>query len=294
MAKELSPLAAAAEEEKTKLKEEKKQFRQEQKAQKKEARRRAAEIARQEEALGEDGGNGVITFFATLLIVVLWLAIVCVVIKMDVGGFGSSVLAPVLQDVPVLNKILPSTALNRPRNPQDGDNYAGYSSIEEAVAYITKQELEIERLQLSNSAVEKENEALKAEVRRLQEFEKRQVEFQRIMTEFYEEVVYSDKGPGLEKFLEWYEGMYPATAEAIYKQGLTQQQVNTELQELADTYSAMKPKVAAQTLEKMAADSLDMVVDILTTMSVDDRAKIMNVMDAELGAKIAKKMYPGS
>lgn len=294
MAKELSPLAAAAEEEKAKLKEEKKQFRQEQKVQKKEARRRAAEIARQEEALGEDGGNGVITFFATLLIVVLWLAIVGVVIKMDIGGFGSSVLAPILQDVPVINKILPSTAVSRPGNSQDGDSYAGYSSIEEAVAYITKQELEIERLQISVAAMENENEALKEEVRRLQAFEQRQVEFQRITKEFYEEVVYSDKSPGLEEYLKWYESMYPATAEAIYKQGLTQQQVNTELQELADTYTAVKPKVAAQTLEELADGNLDMVVEILTAMSVDDRAAILNVMDTELGAKITKKMYPDS
>ena len=113
-AKELSPSAApmtAAEDEKARLKEEKKKFKQEQKAQKKEAKKRAAEIAKQEEALGEDGGNGLVTFFATLLIVVLWLAIVCVVIKMDVGGFGSSVLAPILKDVPVVNKILPSKSL---------------------------------------------------------------------------------------------------------------------------------------------------------------------------------------
>lgn len=295
MAKELSPLAAAAEEEKSKLKEEKKQFRQEQKAQKKEARRRAAEIARQEEALGEEGGNGVITFFATLLIVVLWLAIVGVVIKMDVGGFGSSVLAPILQDVPVINKILPSTAVSRPGNSQDQEGYGGYSSIEEAVAYIRQQELQIESLQTSLNSRDAEIAALKAEVLRLQEFEKKQVEFQRVMTEFYEEVVYSDKGPGLEEFLKWYETMYPATAEAIYKQGLTQQQVNSEIQELSAMYAAMKPKNAAQVLEtKTMEGSLDMVVEILKGMSVEDRAAILNQMDTELVAKITKKMYPSS
>ena len=84
MAKELSPTAAAAEEEKARIKEEKKQFKQEQKERKKEAKRRAAEIAKQEEALGEDGGSGLVTFLATILIVILWLAIVCVVIKMDI------------------------------------------------------------------------------------------------------------------------------------------------------------------------------------------------------------------
>ena len=121
--KELNPVAAAAEEEKAKLKEEKKKFRQEQKAQKKEAKKRAAEIAKQEEALGEDGGNGLVTFFATLLIVILWLAIVCVVIKMDVGGFGSSVLTPILKDVPVINMILPSKSLPASEENTGSESY---------------------------------------------------------------------------------------------------------------------------------------------------------------------------
>ncbi len=134
MAKDLNALAAAAEEEKARLKEEKKQFKQEKKAQKKEAKRRAAEIAKQEEALGEDGGNGLGTVMATLVIIVLWVAIVCVVIKMDVGGFGSSVVTPILKDVPVLNMILPSKA--PAQAPSETEGYGGYESLEEAVDYI--------------------------------------------------------------------------------------------------------------------------------------------------------------
>ena len=121
MAKEMSPAAAAAAEERIKLKEEKKQFKQEQKAQKKEAKRRAAEIARHEEDLGEDGGNGLVTFLATVLIVFLWLAVACVIIKMDIGGFGSSVLTPVLKDIPVLNMILPGTSSPSKDNAAEED-----------------------------------------------------------------------------------------------------------------------------------------------------------------------------
>lgn len=34
---------------------------------------------------------------------------ICSFVKADVGGFGSTVLAPALKDVPVLSKILPDS-----------------------------------------------------------------------------------------------------------------------------------------------------------------------------------------
>ena len=126
-----------------------------------------------EEGAGEDGGNGLVTFFATLLIVVLWLAIVCVVIKMDVGGFGSSVLAPILKDVPVVNKILPSKSLPSSEGSADGESYGGYESIDEAVAYIRQLELELEREQTASRDKDTQLDELKAEVLRLKEFEEK-------------------------------------------------------------------------------------------------------------------------
>ena len=286
MAKELSPLAAVAEEEKKKLKEEKKQFKQEQKAQKKEAKRRAAEIAKQEEALGEDGGSGLVTFAATLLIVALWVAVVCVVVKMDVGGFGSSVLAPILKDVPVVNKILPSTAPAAGTEEENG--YGGYESLEEAVEYIRQLEQQLEQLQTAANTRDAEIEALKAEILRLQEFEERQVEFQRIMTEFYEEV--ADIDP--DGLLKYYESMDPATMEHIVREVAVQQQKNEELDSYVQTFAEMKPKVAAKTFEAM--DDLDLVAETLNAMSVDKRAAILDVIDTEVGAKLAKMMKPAS
>ncbi len=286
MAKDLTPLAAMAEEEKTKLKEEKKRFKEEQKAQKKEARRRAAEIAKQEEALGEDGGNGLVTFFATLLIVILWLAIVVVVVKMDVGGFGSSVLTPILKDVPVINKILPSTS-NKVET-EDEEMIGGYASIEEAQEYIRQLEQDVERLQTASNAKDSEIESLKAEVLRLQEFEQRQGEFQRIKTEFYEEVASLD-ADGL---LKYYESIDPTTLESITKQLMIQKQQSEEVQQFVETYATMKPKAVAKVFEEM--DDLELVAEILEAMTVEQRAEILNVMDTEIAAKLVKIMRPNS
>ena len=290
MAKEMNPTAAAVAEERSKLKEEKKQFKQEQKAQRKEARRRAAEIAKQEEDLGEDGGGGLVTLFATILIVVLWLTVACVIVKMDIGGFGSSVLSPILKDVPVLNKILPGTSSPSVDGEETEEGYGGYTNLKEAVDYIRQLELELERAQTASNSKDADLESLKAEVLRLQEFEQKQVEFQRIKNEFYQEVVYSEKGPGLDAYLKYYESMDPTTAETLAKQVMLQQQESSQFQDYAKTFAAMKPKAAATSLEEL--NDLNLAARVLNALTAEERAAILNVMNSEMVAKVMKMMNP--
>ena len=73
--------------------------------------------------------------------------------------------------------------------------YGGYTSLQDAVDQIKSLELQLEQIQNASSAKDEELDQLKAEVLRLKEFENQQVEFQQL-EEFYDEVVYSDKGPG--------------------------------------------------------------------------------------------------
>ena len=177
MAKELTPEEKAAQEEKKRLQEEKKKLKKEQAAQKKEAKKRAKEIAKQEEELeADEEGGGFVTFIATVFIVLLWLVVAIVMIKIDVGGFGSSVLAPVLKDVPVINKILPSSAVSETLDPQ---MYGGYTNLQDAVNRIYALETELDAVK--NASVTKDDRitALEAEVTRLSEFETMQVDFQR-------------------------------------------------------------------------------------------------------------------
>ncbi|WP_318709542.1 MotE family protein [Candidatus Acetatifactor stercoripullorum] len=288
-AKNLEGLAAPTEKEK--LESEKKELKRQQREQRKEAKRRAREIARQEDALGEDEeSNGLLTLGATLLIVALWLAVICVVIKLDVGGFGSRVLAPILQDVPVLNKILPENSVTE---TTDTESYGGYTSLEEAVEQIRSLEIQLEQAQNESRSKDEELDSLKAEVLRLQEFENSQVEFQRVKTEFYEEVVYAENGPGAEAYQKYYESMDPTTAEYIYKQVVTQLEESQEVQDYAEAYSQMKPKQAAGIFESMT-DDLDLAARILKVMSAEDRGAIMGQMDPEVAARLTKIMDPES
>lgn len=291
MAKEMNTQEIDTAAEKKRLQEDKKKFKNDQKAQKREAKRRAKEIAKRADELAEDEeGGGFATFLTTVFIVLLWLVVICVVVKMDVGGFGSSVLTPVLKDVPVLNKILPGMALTETTN---GESYGGYTSLRDAVDQIALLERQLEQAQNESKEKDTELDTLKAEVLRLQPFEERQVEFQRIRTEFYEEVIYAENGPGAEEYQKYYESMDPATAEYLYKQVVTQTEADKEVQDYANTFAQMKPKAAAGIIEKMDKD-LNLVAEILESISAEKRADILAAMDAEIAAKLVKIMKPKS
>ena len=128
---------------------------------------------------------------------------------------------------------------------------------------------------------------------RLKAFEDKQADFQRIMTEFYEEVVYSEKGPGAEAYKKYFEDMDPSTAEYIYRQVVVQLEEDAEVNRYASAYSAMKPKQAAGIFESMT-DNLELAAKILNAMNPEDRGKILGVMDPTIAAKLTKIMDPQS
>ncbi len=291
MAKEKSPEELAAEQEKKRLKEEKKKLKKDQADQKKEAKKRAKEIARQEEELDEDReGNGFVTFLATLFIILLWLGVICVVIKLDIGGFGSSVLTPILKDVPVVNLILPKSGETETLNPED---YGGYSNLRDAVAQIYLLEAQLEASQTQNNDKDAQLEALKAEIERLREFETMQVDFQRIRNEFYSEVIYAENGPGAEEYRKWYEEMDPTTAEYLYKQVVQQLEASQEIKDYVQAYSEMKPKQAAAILEEMTDnDGIQLVARMRKEMNAEDRGNILGVMDSAVAARVTKILDP--
>ncbi|MCD8038972.1 MAG: hypothetical protein LUE96_07805 [Lachnospiraceae bacterium] len=273
------------------LKEDQKALKKEQKNQKREARKRAKELESQERELDEQiEGTNASVVIVTIFIIAIWLGILCLLVKMDVGGFGSGVLAPILEDVPVINMILPSDSSTETTKDK---SYGGYSSIKEAVEQINSLEQQIEQLQSSNTSYVEQIEALKTEVQRLQTFEDNQVEFQKIKEQFYEEVVYAENGPGADAYREYYEEMDSATAEALYKQVIQEEAVDTKMKEYVSTFSNMEAANAAAILSAMT-DNLDLAAQILENLSASSRASIMAEMDPSIAAKLAKIMNPNN
>lgn len=277
--------------ERKRLNEEKKKLKQEQKEQKKEAKRRAKELALEEAGLEDDEeGGGFSVFIVTAIIIIIWLGILALLIKLDVGGFGSNVLAPIISDVPVLNKILPQSTETE---VIDGESYGGYTNLKDAVEQIEKLELQLEQAQSNLNSDSEEIAQLKAEVERLSTFEANQIEFQRIKNEFYQEVVYAEKGPGAEEYARYYETMDPETAQSLYKEVIAKEEESQEVKDYAQAYSEMKPKEAAAIFEEMTGN-LDLAARILGAMEPDDRGAILGAMDPEVAAKITKIMDPES
>lgn len=274
-----------------KLQDERKKLKQEEKRQKKEVKKRAREIVAQEASLDDEESNGVFTFFATVAIVVVWLGIICIIIKLDVGGFGSGVLRPILKDVPVINLVLPGEKV--PVADEDAINNPEGYTLAEALATIDQLKAELEQAKSGTLSKEEEIAQLRAEIVRLQAFESKQIEFQRIQTEFYEEVIYAENGPGEDAYRKYYEEMDPATAEYLYKQVVTQLEESKEIQDYANAYSSMKPKQAAGIFEAMT-DNLDLVARILSVMNAEERGAILGVMDPEVAGKLTKIMDPES
>ena len=95
----------------------------------------------------ETVGGKILVFFVTIIIILIWLAIFAMLIKLDVGGFGSGVLAPVIKDVPYLNKILPDSVTEEVSTE---DSQYAYTNLDDAINRI--KELEIELADAQNSA----------------------------------------------------------------------------------------------------------------------------------------------
>ena len=274
------------------LKESKKQFKQEQKNQRKEAKKKAKELESQERELDEQiDGSSASVVIVTLFIILIWLGILVLLVKMDVGGFGSNVLTPILKDVPVINKILPSESTTETTKNEEA--YGGYNSLKHAVEQIKTLEKQLDQAQSTNATYAEQIDTLKTEVQRLKTFEDNQVEFQKIKEQFYEEVVYAENGPGADEYRQYYEEMDPTTAEALYKQVIQTEAADKQMQEYANTFSNMQASEAAAILGNMT-DNLDLAASILKNLDVSTRGAILGAMDSAIAARIVKIMDPNS
>ncbi len=274
------------------LKESKKQFKQEQKNQRKEAKKKAKELESQERELDEQiDGSSASVVIVTLFIILIWLGILVLLVEMDVGGFGSNVLTPILKDVPVINKILPSESTTETTKNEEA--YGGYNSLKDAVEQIKTLEKQLDQAQSTNATYAEQIDTLKTEVQRLKTFEDNQVEFQKIKEQFYEEVVYAENGPGADEYRQYYEEMDPTTAEALYKQVIQTEAADKQMQEYANTFSNMQASEAAAILGNMT-DNLDLAASILKNLDVSTRGAILGAMDSAIAARIVKIMDPNS
>lgn len=235
----------------------------------------------------KESGKGVLAL-VTVLIVIIWLGIIAILIKTDVGGFGSTVLYPVLKDVPYINKILPNqdSAIN-----EITDTQYQYSSLDDAIDRIKELELQLDEAQNNKKKDKQTIKDLKKQIEDLSTYKEDQAAFEKEKEKFYEEVVFSDEAPDINEYKTYYESIDPENAEVLYKQVVEQITYDDEVQDYAKTYSQMKPKEAAAIFDTMT-DNLGLVSDILMCMGAQARADILGKMNAKTAAKLTEIMEP--
>ncbi len=233
-------------------------------------------------------GSKIAVFFVTLIIFIIWLAIIVLLIKWDVGGFGSGVLGPVLKDVPYVNKILPDSVTEEMSTEDDA--YA-FASMEDAVNRIKELETQLAQAQNTSTADAEQIAQLQGQAAELAQYKQEEATFEAEKQAFYEEVVFGESAPPIEEYMTFYESIDPANAEIIYRQVVEQSAVDSELEDYIKTYSNMKPKEAAAIFNTMT-DDLDLVADILINMDAQSRANILGKMDSETAAKVTEIMEP--
>lgn len=267
---------------KKKLKEEKKKAKREAREAKKKAKADRDEL----EDENESTGNKYVLFVVTLLVIVIWLGIIALLIKTDVGGFGSTVLYPYLKDVKYVNKILPEVS-----SDADVDTEHQFDSIDDAVNRIKELELQLDEANSSLTTDSETIDSLQSQVDELSTYKEAEAEFEAEKEKFYEEVVFSDQAPDISEYKTYYESIEPENAEVLYKQVVEQLQASQEISDYATTYSSMKPKEAAAIFDTMT-DNLSLVADILQAMDAESRANILGKMNADTAAKVTEIMEP--
>ncbi len=291
---------------KAKLKADKKEYAKKLKEQRKAQKEQEREFADRSAEINGDNAGGLATLVITFLIILIWLAIMALLVKLDVGGFGSDILAPLIKDVPYLNLILPDGSVQKETETTpvvvdgtmvtDGTQEgASLSTLEDALAYIKRLEKALQSEMEQNSALTAENEKLKAEVARLEPFEQQQKSFYEEKAKFYEEIVYGENAPDAEQYQAYYEMIDPDNAAEIYKKIIQGQADDAAIKAFATTYSGMKAKSAAKIFDEMVKENqIALVAKILAQMSVETRGDILAAMEEGNAAKLTQLLEPTS
>ena len=236
----------------------------------------------------ETVGGKILVFFVTIIIILIWLAIFAMLIKLDVGGFGSGVLAPVIKDVPYLNKILPDSVTEEVSTE---DSQYAYTNLDDAINRI--KELEIELADAQNSANSDADyiTQLEEKAKELDTYKQNEADFEKEKEKWYEDVVFSEDAPDISNYKEYYASIDAANAEVLYKQVVEQTLTDEQMDDYVKTYSSMKPKEAAAIFDTMT-DNLQLVADILSNMDTQSRGDILGKMNSDTAAKVTEIMEP--
>ncbi len=229
-------------------------------------------------------GTGILII---ILIIITFLSVMALLIKCDVGGFGSEVLRPVFKNVPIIKEILPDASDEEIAKENDYP----YDTLEEALEQVAILDAANGSKDAEIAALTDKVSELEGEVARLAIFETQQEEFQQEKIEFYNEIVYGESAPSTDIYIEWYNSIDAEHAESIYKEIIEANEADQEIKDIAASYESMDPSSAAKILESMSND-MDTVALIMNNMSTEAQGEILAAMTPAFAASVTKKLLP--
>lgn len=226
-----------------------------------------------------------ISIFILLMILFVWILIFALLVKLDIGGFGTT-LRPLLKDVPIVNKVLPVLT---DEELAEEENYP-YDSLAEAMVKINELEKINEELELNIEEYKNNSSKLEEELATLSEIKEKDEAFNQRVLEFDRNVVFADEAPEIEEYKTYYESINPDNAEIIYRQVIYDVNASQEIQDKVDIYSNMDPKAAARIFETLSNDT-DLLLLILSNMNKSSSSEILSEMNPELAGTLTKKLF---
>lgn len=205
-----------------------------------------------DELKGNTAKGKAVCVFVFFTLIGLLMGIFVGMVKLDIGGVASEVLAPVIADVPVLRNILPVEMQKK-----SASELAAEQKQQEAAAAA-----EAERAAEEEAAAE----------------------------EAAEEEAQQEAAEKAKAEAEAEQAAEEAAAEAEAAAEEAAEEEAKALQDYVDTYSAMKPRDAAKVFDSMMPDQEDLVVRILENLTSNQRAAILSKMSVANAAILTEKM----
>jgi len=222
--------------------------------------------------------------FVPVIVLVIIVGAIVAVLFFNILDVRERWIMPYLRNAPLVGSWFPPQ--EEPEEPDPG-RFGSYSE-EELLGAITAMEIQISRLE--NDLKEAESGRLRDAntITILREYEKQQVEYRRIK-ELFDEMVARGDPSGYKEFFEF---ISPENAERLYQESAEEVQYNAEMRRLANSYSAMSPKAAAEGFDLLLVTDPDVVLGICAQLSSRVLAPIMEAMLVENMVRLTRLLYP--
>lgn len=217
--------------------------------------------------------------YILIIVIIAVVALLTVFIKLDIGKVASEYIAPKIENIPVINKILPKKTAK--------GLYDDHSK-EQLINLLSGSETQLEEAEEALKDQINITIALEKQIESLEVFEKEHLKFREEKQLFDETVAATDQ----DEFIRFYEEMYPENAQSIYSDIVRVVQMTKEERKYASLISEMDATRAAKVLENLSQTDMDIVLSILSSMETESASAILEEMDSQIASTVVKQLAP--